>query len=70
MPATENLNINLNQNLWVLVVSLIALGVSEYFNLCTLYYFGLILSICAGLSIIVSLFAYTKNYWRKRIKNN
>jgi len=66
MGATDNINVNLNQNLWALVVSLATLGVSEYFCLRTLYWFGLILSIACSVSILLSLVAYTREYWYKK----
>jgi len=66
MP-TEEFKINLNQNLWGLVVSLITLGVSEYFNLETLYWFGLILSIVCSISVIITLIPYTINYFKNKM---
>ena len=66
MSATDNLNVNLNQNLWALVVSLATLGASEYFCLKTLYWFGLILTIACSISILISLVAYTRDYWNKK----
>jgi len=42
--SADNFKINLNQNLWVLVVAFIALGASEYYRLCTLFWFGVVLS--------------------------
>ncbi len=58
----ENFKINLNQNLWALIVALLTLGSSEYFNLKTSYYFGLFLSILTSISVVFSLYFYTKNY--------
>ncbi|SHM73894.1 hypothetical protein SAMN05443669_10641 [Flavobacterium xanthum] len=58
----ENFKINLNQNLWALIVSLLTLGSSEYYNLKTSYYFGIVLSIITSISVIISLYFYTKNY--------
>jgi glucan phosphoethanolaminetransferase (alkaline phosphatase superfamily) len=51
--ATDDFKINLNQNLWGLLVTLITLEAAEYFDLCTLYWFGLILSIIASISFTV-----------------
>lgn len=64
----DNFKINLNQNIWILIVSLIALGISEYYNLCTLYYFGFFLSIIASVSVLITLFFYTFNYSKNKIK--
>jgi len=65
---TESFNINLNQNIWALIVSLLTLGISEYYDLYTLYYFGLILSIICSISIIITLYFYTLNYSNKKLK--
>jgi len=64
----ENFKINLNQNLWGLLLSLLTLGTAEYFKLCTLYWFGIILSSLTSISFIVTLTAYTLNYWKGKMK--
>lgn len=64
-PA-ENFKINLNQNLWGLVVSLISLGAAEYFKLCTLFWFSLVVALIMTISIAVTTYAYTVTYWKKR----
>lgn len=51
---TDNFKINLNQNLWGLLVALLALGISEYYDLNTLYVFGLILSIFVSISYLIT----------------
>lgn len=66
---TDNFKINLNQNLWGLLVSLLALGLSEYFCLSTLYCFGIILSIIATSSFVITLIAYTIKYWKEKMKS-
>lgn len=58
----ENFKINLNQNLWALIVALLTLGSLEYFNLNATFYFGLCLSIITSISLLFTLFCYTKNY--------
>jgi len=65
--TTEPIKINLNQNLWGLLVTLITLGAAEYFELCTLYLFGLGLSILASISFTITLTAYTINYWKDKM---
>ncbi|GEP52718.1 hypothetical protein FNO01nite_33900 [Flavobacterium noncentrifugens] len=67
--SVDNFKINLNQNLWGLLLALLSLGVAEYFKLCILYWFGLILSILTSISFLVTLLAYTINYWKNKIKN-
>lgn len=66
----ENFKINLNQNLWALIVAFLTLGCAEYFNLDTLYYFGFITSIITSISISFSLFYYTKNYIQNKSAEN
>jgi len=66
--GAENFKINLNQNLWGLILSILTLGISEYFDLKTLFVFGLILSIISSLSFSITLVAYTINYWNEKMK--
>jgi len=66
---TDNFKISLNQNLWGLLLSLITLGASEYFDLCTLYWFGLGLSTISSISFLITLIAYTLNYWNNKMTN-
>lgn len=63
---TENFKINLNQNLWGLIISISSLGVSEFFYLNTLYYFALILTTLTTISYIITLIFYTKNYCKNK----
>ncbi len=65
--AAETFKINLNQNLWGLIVSLITLGISEYFELRTLFVFGIILSIISSLSYLITTVAYTINYCKGKM---
>ncbi|SIT13453.1 hypothetical protein SAMN05421761_1207 [Belliella pelovolcani] len=64
----DNFKINLNQNLWGLLLALLTLGTAEYFRLCTLYWFGIILSSLTSISFVVTLLAYTLNYWKGKMK--
>jgi hypothetical protein len=64
----DNFKINLNQNLWGLLLALLTLGTAEYFKLCTLYLFGTILSGLTSISFIVTLTAYTLNYWKGKMQ--
>jgi hypothetical protein len=56
-------DINLNQNLWALVFSSAALGLGEYFQLEKLECAGFIFMVITGLSYLITLTAYTTNYW-------
>ena len=64
-PA-EQFKINLNQNLWGLVVGLVALGAAEHFQLNTLFWFSFAISLIMSVSVAFTTVAYTINYWRKR----
>jgi hypothetical protein len=66
--TAEQFKINLNQNLWGLVVGLIALGVGEYYKLCTLFWFAFSVSLIMIISVAFTTFAYTKNYCRNKTK--
>lgn len=63
----DNFKINLNQNLWGLFLTLLTLGTAEYFGLCTLYWFGLILSGLTSISFLLTTIAYTINYWKNKM---
>jgi len=64
--AHEAFKINLNQNLWGLVVSLVALGAAEHFKLCTLYWIAAALSALMAISVAVTTVAYTINYVKNK----
>ena len=65
----EPFKINLNQNLWGLVVGLIGLGVAEHFNLCRLLWLSLVMSVVMVVSVSITTYAYTINYWRSRMRS-
>lgn len=62
----DKFKINLNQNLWVLVVGFLSLGFSELHDLPKLKILALVLSIGAILSVIVTLFFYTYKYCKNK----
>ncbi len=66
MSAADQFKINLNQNLWGVVVSFSALGAAEYYQLCTLFWFAAVVSTIMVLSIAFTTFAYTTNYWKNK----
>ncbi len=65
---SERFRINLNQNLWGLLLSFVALGFGEYYRLTTLYWFAGISSVVALLSVFLTTIAYTLNYWKMKRK--
>jgi hypothetical protein len=67
---TEKFRINLNQNLWGLIVALTGLGLGEYYSLCTLFIISLIVSIGASISFLFTLVAYTINYWKNKMRKS
>ena len=68
MASEDQFKINLNQNLWGLVVAFGALGAAEYFHLCTLFWFSAVTSGVMVLSIAVTTLAYTINYCKNKQK--
>jgi len=62
----EQFKINLNQNLWGLLVGFGALGVAEQYKLCTLFWFAVAISVVMVSSVTVTTFAYTTNYWKNK----
>jgi hypothetical protein len=66
MSIPEKLHINLNQNLWGLVVSYSALGAAEHWGLKWLFWPALVVSAGMSLSVLVTFAFYTWNYCRKK----
>ena len=62
----EPFKINLNQNLWGLLLSLAALGFAEHYHLQTLYGFSVVVSIVMTASIAATTLAYTCTYWKNK----
>lgn len=62
----DNFKINLNQNLWGLVVGLVSLGTAEHFCLPRLLVFSCIITSIMTLSIAVTTLVYTINYCKKK----
>ena len=62
----DQFKVTLNQNLWGLIVGLGALGASEYYELCTLFWFSVVVSLIMVVSISFTTFSYTRTYWRNK----
>ena len=62
----DQFKININQNLWGLVVGLLAMGTAEHYNLCTLFWFSVVVSIIMISSLTITTIAYTINYWKNK----
>jgi hypothetical protein len=67
MAIEDKFNINLNQNLWVLVVAYAALGAAEHWNLGHLLWLARIGATAATLSMVLTLLAYTWTYCKRKI---
>jgi hypothetical protein len=65
--TVEQFKINLNQNLWGLVIGLTALGLAERYSLCTLFWFATVVSAIMLVSIAVTTYAYTINYCKNKL---
>ena len=62
----EKFKINLNQNLWGLLLGLVSLGIAEYHSLCTLFRFSVFVSAIMVVSVTITTIAYTMNYWKNK----
>jgi hypothetical protein len=65
----DKFKIDLNQNIWGLIVSLLALGLGEYYHLPNLSGFGWWLSLGFSLSVVISFNFYTWNYCKKKLES-
>lgn len=68
MALEDKVNINLNQNLWGLVVSYAALGVAEHLCLPWLFKLSLVAAIIMTGSALFTVTAYTWNYCRQKFQ--
>ena len=69
MAVEDKFNINLNQNLWGLVVAYAALGVAEHWNLSWLFRLSLAVAIVMSISVFFTVVFYTWNYCRAKWQN-
>jgi hypothetical protein len=68
MGIEDKLNVNLNQNLWGLVVAYAALGVAEHWCLPWLFKLSRIAAIIMTASVVFTGIAYTWNYCRAKFQ--
>jgi len=66
VAVEDKFNINLNQNLWGLVVAYGALGVAEHWGLKRLGCLAFITSIWLTISLLFTAAFYTWDYCRKK----
>jgi len=69
MPSANDFKINLNQNLWGLVLALAALGAAEHFNLPTLYKFAVAIAVVMTVSVAITTFSYAVKYCKNKWKD-
>lgn len=63
----EAFKINLNQNLWGLVIAFAALGLAEHYRLNALFWLSLIVAATMTLSAVITTTAYTWSYCRNKL---
>ncbi len=68
MAVEDQFKINLNQNLWGLVVAFAALGVAEHWCLKWLFRLSLGVAIIMSVSVFFTVAFYTWNYCRSKAK--
>ena len=67
MPSpAENFKINLNQNLWGLLVTYGFLGAAEFYDLCVLFWLALISALVMTVSVLFTTIAYARKYWSEK----
>ncbi len=66
MAVEDQFKINLNQNLWGLVVAFGALGVAEHWCLKWLFRLSLCVGIIMSVSVFFTMLFYTLNYCRQK----
>ena len=64
--VADHFKINLNQNLWGLGISFGFLGMSEQYDLPTLFWLSLASSLVMVISVACTTFSYTKKYMKNR----
>jgi hypothetical protein len=68
MGIEDKFNVNLNQNLWGLVVAYAALGVAEHWCLPWLFKLSRFAAIIMTASVFFTWIAYTWNYCRAKFQ--
>ncbi len=64
----SKININVNQNVIVLIIGLVALAYSELNKLPLLLLFSLIISVVMTIFVLISMNTYTWHYINKKLK--
>jgi hypothetical protein len=69
MGLEDKFDINLNQNLWGLIVAYVALGSAEHWGLKRLFWLSLFVSIGFSISVLFTVAFYTINYCKKNFRD-
>lgn len=64
------IDLNLNQNLWAVLISLVGIGFAEYYKLSVLFVFSCILGVMTFLSFCFTLYFYTFHYCKNKKSKN
>jgi len=67
--VAENFKINLNQNLWGLIVSYATVGLSERYGFHQLWWLAFVVSCMMSCSVFICLIFYPINYCKKKLKD-
>ena len=63
---TEAFKINLNQNLWGLIGTYIALGLADYYSLSALFWLSGAASVVMTISVVITNIVYTCKYCKNK----
>jgi hypothetical protein len=64
----DKFKIELNQNLWAVIITFLSLGLSEYYDLSHLFCLSYILAIVCTISFIITIVFYTWKYCYNKVK--
>jgi hypothetical protein len=67
--AMDKLKINLNQNIWWLIISYSTVGFSQRYGFHELWWLAFVMSCFCSLSVLICLAFYTINYCRHKYGN-
>jgi len=66
MRIEDKFDINLNQNLWGLIIAFTALGIAERFGLRSLFWFSFFASLGMSVSVLFAFAFYTVHYCARK----
>jgi len=69
MSVEDKIYIKLNQNLWGLLLSYAAVGLSQRYGFHELWWLAFVVACCMSLSILICLVFYTINYCQRKLND-